>query len=268
MQFAQRLLSTRGGTIAVSAAAALLAAAVFIAYLHRYRESVSSSTEPVTILVSKGLIEKGTPGNIVGSQGLYQTATTPKDEVLDGAITDPDLLRGRLAIEDIYPGQQLTVSQFTASGADAIGNRLTSDQRAISVPIDVAHGLVGKVQVGDRVDVFGGFNVKRLQVDGTPDPEAVDRPVLKLIMEDALVIDVPEQQAGGFARAEKSEVTLRVTDEQAANLAFASDNGKVWIVLRPKANAKATTPNIVTLETVLFGVPSVTAVRSFGGKRG
>jgi hypothetical protein len=42
----------------------------------------------------------------------------------------------------------------------------------------------------------------------------------------------------------------------------------VWIVLRPKANAKATTPNIVTLETILFGVPAVSAMRSFGGKRG
>jgi Flp pilus assembly protein CpaB len=122
------------------------------------------------------------------------------------------------------------------------------------------------VQIGDKVDVFGGFNVKRLNVDGTPDPEATDRPVLKLIMEDALVIDVPEQQAGGFARAEKSELTLRVSDQQAAELAFASDNGKIWIVLRPKANAKATTPDIVTLETLLFGVRPVTAVKSLGGR--
>ena len=266
MQLAQRLLSTRGGTIAVSAAAAILAAAVFIAYLHRYRDSVNSSSQPMTILVSKGLIEKGTPGNVVGSEGLYQTTSTPKEEVLDGAITDPDLLRGRVATEDIYPGQQLTLSQFTLSGADTIGNRLTADQRAISVPIDAAHGLIGKVQTGDRVDVFGGFNVKRLNPDGTPDPEAAERPVLKLIMEDVTVIDAPELAAGGFARTEKSELTLRVTDEQAAELAFASDNGKVWIILRPKANAKATAPDIVTLETVLFGAPPVAIVKSLGGR--
>lgn len=266
MQLAQRLLSTRGGTFAISAAAALLAAAVFIAYLHRYRDSVNSSNQPMTILVSKGLIEKGTPGNVVGSEGLYQVTSTPKDEVLDGAITDPDLLRGRLATEDIYPGQQLTVSQFTATGADAIGNRLTADQRAISVPIDAAHGLIGKVQTGDRVDVFGGFNVKRLNPDGSPDPDAAERPVLKLIMEDVTVIDAPELAAGGFARTEKSELTLRVTDEQAAELAFASDNGKVWIILRPKANAKATAPDIVTLETVLFGAPPVSIVKSLGGR--
>lgn len=266
MQLAQRLLSTRGGTIAVSAAAAILAAAVFIAYLHRYRDSVNSNSQPMTILVSKGLIEKGTPGNVVGSEGFYQTTSTPKEEVLEGAITDPDLLRGRIATEDIYPGQQLTLSQFTLSGADTIGNRLTADQRAISVPIDAAHGLVGKVQTGDHVDVFGGFNVKRLNPDGTPDPEAAERPVLKLIMEDVMVIDAPELAAGGFARTEKSELTLRVTDEQAAELAFASDNGKVWIILRPKANAQATAPHIVTLETVLFGAPPVAIVKSLGGR--
>jgi Flp pilus assembly protein CpaB len=266
VQFAQRLLSTRGGTVAVSAAAAVLAAAVFIAYLHRYRESVNSSNQPVTILISRGLIERGTPGNVVGSEGLYQFTSTPKDEVLDGAITDPDLLRGRLATEDIYPGQQLTLSQFTASGADAIGNRLTADQRAISVPIDVAHGLVGKVQIGDRVDIFAGFNVKRLKPDGTQDTGVAERAVLKRIIEDVIVLAVPEQAAGGFARAEKSEVTLRMTDKQAADLAFSSDNGKVWIILRPKANAKAAPPNLVTVETVLFGVPPMTIVKSLGGR--
>ena len=35
MQLAQKLLSTRGGTIALSAVAGLLAAGIFLVYLHR-----------------------------------------------------------------------------------------------------------------------------------------------------------------------------------------------------------------------------------------
>ena len=53
MQFAHRLLSTRGGTVAVAVVGALLAAAVFVAYLHRYRSTVNESSAPMTVLVAK-----------------------------------------------------------------------------------------------------------------------------------------------------------------------------------------------------------------------
>jgi Flp pilus assembly protein CpaB len=194
---------------------------------------------------------------------------TPRSEVKDGAITDPADLRGRVALDDIYPGQQLTVADFSATASDALGNRISADQRAMSVAIDGAHGMIGNVQAGDRIDVFAGFNVKRLNADGTPDTNAAERPVLKLIMEDILVLDAPTEAKTGFGanQTQTSNVTLRVNDEQAAQLAFSSDNGKVWIVLRPRTGAKPTRPDIVTLETLLFGVKPVTAVRSFGGRR-
>jgi hypothetical protein len=78
----------------------------------------------------------------------------------------------------------------------------------------------------------------------------------------------PTEQKTGFGASagDKSNVTLRVSDQQAAEIAFSSENGKLWIVLRPKAGAEPTTPDLVTLETVLFGVEAVTAVRSLGAK--
>ena len=99
MQMVQKLLSTRGGTLIVSGMAAVLAAVILLAYLHRYRESVNSSSQPVTVLVAKGLIEKGTPGNVVGSQDLFQSTTAPRDEVKEGAIADPDDEVARVAAE-------------------------------------------------------------------------------------------------------------------------------------------------------------------------
>ncbi|HEX2110146.1 MAG TPA: Flp pilus assembly protein CpaB [Gaiellaceae bacterium] len=267
MQFAQKLLTTRGGTIAVSAVAAVLAAVILLAYLHRYRESVSASSQPMTILVAKDVIEKGTPGTSVASRDLYQVTSTPRSEVEEGAITDPDLLRGKVAVDDIYPGQQLTVSDFSAAGADALGNKLSEEQRAISIPVDAAHGMVGNVQAGDHVDVFAGFNVKRLRADGTPDPDAEERPLAKLIVEDVVVVTAPEARAGFGGGTQTPSVTVRVDHEDAARIAFASDNGKVWLVLRPRGGGTPTYPDVVTLETLLFGVKPITAMQSFGGAR-
>ena len=45
-------------------------------------------------------------------------------------------------------------------------------------------------------------------------------------------------------------MTLRVSDSDAAKLAYASDKGKVWLVLRPPAGAKQTRPSAVTLNAL------------------
>jgi Flp pilus assembly protein CpaB len=268
VQFAQRLLATRGGTIALSALAAVLAAVVFLVYLSRYRSSLQSSSQPAKVLVAKSFIEQGTPGTVVGTEDLFQIAETPKGELEEGAISDPNSLRGLVAANDVFPGEQLTIADFTTIAPDAVVNKISGDQRAMAVALDSAHGNIGNIHVGDQVDVYGAFNVRRLLPDGSVDPDSAERPVVKLIVEDVTVLNAPAEAGSGFGAgaSEKSNITLRVTDEQAANIAFASENGKVWVVLRPAAGAEPSAPDIVTLETVLFGVKPVSAARSFGAR--
>jgi Flp pilus assembly protein CpaB len=235
--------------------AAVLAAVILVAYLHRYRDSVRNSGVPVTILVAKGLIEKGTSGDIIASSDLYQVSTLPKGEV-------------RVTTADIFPGEQLTAANLETGGATSMANRITGDERAVTVPIDVAHGMVGEISAGDHVDIYGGFNVKKLNADGTPDTAAAERPVLKLLVADVLVLEAPDSGSNGIgASGGKSQLTLRMNDQQAATTAFSADNGILWAFLRPKVNADTTSPDIVSLETVLFGVPSVAVVKSLGGGR-
>jgi Flp pilus assembly protein CpaB len=250
MQLAQKLLSTRGGTVALGGAAAVMAAFVLLLYLNQYRSSVSADSEPVTVLVARTLIEKGMPGDVVGLNRLFQSDEAPKSQVKDGAITDPSTLRGRVAVEDIYPGQQLTVADF-AGTTDAIGAKLAGKHRAIAVPLDAARGLVGRVEPGDRVDVLAGFNVLGNSAGGQ------GRPVVKVMMQNALVLDAPAETAAGLAAAQTANVVLRVSRDQATEIAWAVDNGKIWLVLRPRAGAPPTRPGVATAESVLTGVKPV-----------
>jgi Flp pilus assembly protein CpaB len=263
VQVMQKMLSTRGGTIALGGIAALMAAFVLLLYLNQYRSSVSADAEPVPVLVAKTLIEKGMPGDVVGVKRLFESDATPKEQVRDGAITDPSTLRGRVAVEDIYPGQQLTVTDF-AGTTDAIGAKLVGKSRAISVPLDSARGMIGQVEPGDRVDVIAGFNV----VGGGV---SQGRPVTKVIMQNALVLDAPSDAGAGVgATNQTANVVLRVNRNQATELAWAVDNGKVWLVLRPHAGAPVTRPGITTAESLLVGVPPVAvygqARRLLGGR--
>ena len=168
MQAAQRLLSTRGGTIAVSAVAAALAAVILVAYLHRYRDSVRNSGVPVTVLVAKGLIEKGTSGDIIASQDLYQVSTLPKGEVTEGAITDPATLKGRVTTTDVFPGEQLTAANVETGGSTSLANRITGDERAVTIPIDAAHGMAGNISAGDHVDIYAGFTSRSSRLTAHP----------------------------------------------------------------------------------------------------
>jgi hypothetical protein len=80
------------------------------------------------------------------------------------------------------------------------------------------------------------------------------------------VLAVPADAGGGLGGgSQEANVVLRLSDEQAAQLAFASDNGKIWFSLRPQSGASPAAPSFVTLETLLLGVKPVTVVKSFGG---
>ena len=66
VEIAQNLFTTRRGSLLMGATAAFLAGLVLIVYLHSYRNSVNSSSAAASVLVAKNLIQKGTPGDIIG----------------------------------------------------------------------------------------------------------------------------------------------------------------------------------------------------------
>ncbi len=241
------LLTTRTGTLILGALAAVLAAIGLLVYLSQYRASVGESAQPMKVLVAKGHISAGTPGEVIKSKTLSRAETLPATQLKDGAVFDLSTVEGRVATKDIAAGQQLTTGDFTAAKTDAVATRITNRQRAIAIPLDSAHGLVGVIRAGDHVDVYAGFNVETLNSSGSG-----GKPVLTLLMQNALVLKT-DKSSGGGSNAQ-ANVVLRAKSDEAAKLAFASDNGKLWIVVRPQSGARASAPGIVTVESLLLGV--------------
>src|SRR5829696_3439043 len=238
---ARKMLSTRGGTTAVALVSALLAAGVLLIFLNQYRESVGAADDVSTVLVAKNLIEKGSPGDVVAEDALFQTTQVKKDDLKDGAISDPSSLKGKIATTDIFPGEQLVAGEF-AGATPSIINRLRGFDRAIAVPLDEAHGMIGNVRAGDHVDVLAGIGLQQ----GTSENR---RATLRVIMHDALVLkaqDKPNAGAGAGPAATKP-VVLRVPDGKASEIAFAPDIGKVWIVARPKVGARDSKQQVTDL---------------------
>jgi Flp pilus assembly protein CpaB len=242
----RRLLGTRAGTLSVAAAVMAIAALVLFAFLSQYKSSVRGGTAPTTAFVASSLIPKGTSGQIVINSRLFKATTLPQDKVTGGAIADTSLLAGRVATRDIYPGQQLSAADF-ASKADPLRGQLSGDQRAMAVSVDTAHGLLGQVRAGDHVDVY-------VAIGATGARNGDARSVVHTLAQNVLVLGVPSDSGGGIGSATKTgTITLRVTDTQAAQLAFAAQNGSVWFALRPPAGASQNGPSTVDLNSVLAG---------------
>jgi Flp pilus assembly protein CpaB len=231
-----RLLKTRQGTIAVGIAAAVLAAILLLVYLSHYRSSVKGSTEPVTVLVAKRLIPKGTSGTSIARQSLFVVTTIPKGQLKAGAISDPAVLNGTIAADNINPSQQLTSADFTVASVGALASQLSGRWRAFALPtLDAAHGLTPDVQPGDRLDVYGQLNN-----------------TVGLMMSNVLVLASPTQAAAGSTTAASGNYILRIPSGKAPKFAYMGQNGTFWLVLRPGHGAGPALPAFVTAENTFL----------------
>jgi Flp pilus assembly protein CpaB len=241
-----KLVSTRRGAALVAGISAVLAAAVLMVFLNQYRHSLNGDGAPATVLVAKQLIEKGSSGTIIAQKSIFQTARVKKSELKNGAVADPSNLRGMVAADDIYPGEQLVIGDF-APATGGVRDRITGDERAISLPLDSSHGMIGDVQTGDHVDVYVVLNA----AGGTGTGE--NHSILKTLIQDTIVLRAPKKAKAGMAGPTNTDdVVLRATEPQAAKLAFASDNGKLWIVLRAKVGSAQGKPPVEDARTLLL----------------
>jgi Flp pilus assembly protein CpaB len=249
----RKLLATRRGTVIVAGVCALVAAGILVLAMNRYRHSVDTSGNQETVLVAGGLIQKGTSGDAIASERMFTSTSVAVKQVTSGALADTTQLRGKVAAADIYPGQQLTASDFVPKGG--LQSELAPSQRAITISLDQSHGMVGQVEAGDHVDIYAGVNVE--PKGGRAEP------ALRLLMTDIKVMRAGSGSSGGLGGGNPnnsfSNVTLAVSDTQAGALAYASDNGKVWLVLRPADATTSSSASAVTAQSLLLGSKPIAA---------
>jgi flagella basal body P-ring formation protein FlgA len=108
------MMSARFRVIVVVIAVAAIAFGVYRNQQHRGRNAIGG---PITVLVAKTLIQKGTTGDAVGADaGLYRLAGFSSSQIETGAIVDPSELVGKVVVKDIPAGQQLTAGDFDPLG--------------------------------------------------------------------------------------------------------------------------------------------------------
>lgn len=240
------MIATRKGTVLVAAVCALAATGIIVYAFAQYRKGVDNGNRPETVFVASSLIQKGTSGSAIAAGQFFKPTTIVAKQVSTGAIADAAALNGKVASANIYPGQQLTLSDF--SSASGIAATLPPTMRAVEVPVTAASGLSGDVSTGDYVDIYVGFA-------GQSGGRAT--PLLRLLATNIQILKAPSGAGGlGASVSQGGNITLAVDENLAPQVMFASDNGKLWLALRP---GNATSPNsrqLTTLDSILLaGAP-------------
>lgn len=128
-----------------------LAAIAYVVISHRnHHDGVDTGAVPVYVLVASKRIQRGTPGDVIRTTGLYTIRNVPQSNIEPGAIVDPAAVAGRVALTDIAAGQQLTSADF---GRCACGSTPGPSRRAVTVS---PREIRGHVTAGSRVDVWDG----------------------------------------------------------------------------------------------------------------
>jgi Flp pilus assembly protein CpaB len=256
-----RVLTSRFGAFGVAIVLALVAAVLVLVYVQKHDSSVQNANGQVTVLVATRTISQFTPGNQVVDGRMFRETKVSRDSLADGAITNPDALKGLVARDNVYPGEQLTTNQFQRSQTTSVAVKLKPDQRAIALPVDPGSGLIGQVQSGDHVDVVGTFDVLPVGPNGLPIIGAQPIPLTRTIVSDALVLTAPVAVAAAGATASDSshgpDITLAIGTADVDRLMFAQAKGQLWFVLRPPgSNVNVNPLSVVDVDAVLRGASS------------
>ena len=151
----------------------VLAAIAFVAYRHfHHGDRVNVIGGPITVLVAKTAIPKGTSGRTIATKGLYSTETiNPDRQLAKGAFTGPSGFGGEVTTRAIPAGAQLTAADFALRGPIYYPRGYPRTVSPSQTPANMSDYLGAKSFPADLAVAPGVW------VDGSPQAAAIDEHV-------------------------------------------------------------------------------------------
>src|SRR3954470_19424842 len=224
--------------VGVAIGLALLAVLLTTFYVTNYKRHVQSGEEQVTVLVASKDIPVDTQGGDLLSGTWLKKVTVSRRQVVPGAITTPQQVRGLIATEPIFAGEQVTTRRFGTPSERGVRAQLKGTQRVISVTGDQFQLLAGTLRVGDHVDLVGGWENDSSGTSGAPSKG--DGKIARVFVRDALVLSAPvtPKVGGGLGSSGTYGAEFRMSDADSQRLEWMIAHGKDWRTeLRPSADA-------------------------------
>ena len=234
----------RSGRTPIALAAVVvggLAALAAWAYLGRVEDRAFEGARLVGVFVVKDAIREGTPGDQLIAGGHIGADRVPAKFRPNGAITNLDSIRGKVAATSLVAGQILDQGYFTetTSGSE-FAREIPEGQVAISVNVEPVRGVANLVRPGDRVNI--------LVVTGEGTRTLFQNVHVVAVGQRAATASGASPAEGDTGSNDSGLVTFAVPLPAAQKIAFAASNppGSLYLTLVPPDNAAVAVPPLAT----------------------
>jgi Flp pilus assembly protein CpaB len=255
-------MTYRVRNIGIAVALAAVAALMTSFYVTNYKRHVQRGEDHVTVLVAKHDIPAGTAGADVS--GDLSATQVPRRSVVPGAISSPDEIKDKVAVQQTFAGEQVTTSRFSSVAETGVQGQLRGTMRAFQIQGDGNQTLAGTLKDNDRVDVVATFNYKWVDFHGGKSQASDTLTASRVVLRDIRVLKAPAGPAAGSKLTggvdQKFPVLLAVTDSQAQKLLFIVGNASqsdsrvsAWsLELRPVVHGADSPDHVDRVSTILL----------------
>jgi pilus assembly protein CpaB len=207
----------------------LIAVLAVSAYLNSIEAKYKEERKKVSVLVATRDIAKGTPVSEIKRRKLAKRRPTPLKYLVSGYVRTFRQIEGKVTIEKIGEGEQLTSDQFALPQKAGLKYTVPSRHVAVSVLVDESRGVVPFLQPGDKVAVVVTFR----STAGSAFTKILFRSTTVLAVGSRLEPSAKQAAKASAQRAEKLTVTLAVKPSEAEKLIFAAEEGDIWLAMLP-----------------------------------
>jgi Flp pilus assembly protein CpaB len=255
-------MTYRVRNIGIAVALAAVAALMTSFYVTNYKRHVQRGEDHVTVLVAKHDIPAGTAG--ADATGELSATQVPRRSVVPGAISSPDEIKDKVAVQQTFAGEQVTTSRFSSVAETGVQGQLKGTMRAFQIQGDGNQTLAGTLKDNDRVDVVATFNYKWVDFHGGKSQASDTLTASRVVLRDIKVLKAPEGPAAGSKLTggvdQRFPVLLAITDSQAQKLLFIVGNSNqsdsrvsAWsLELRPVVHAADSPDHVDRVSTILL----------------
>jgi Flp pilus assembly protein CpaB len=262
-------MRSRGLVVALALLLAIGATAAVFLYVNGVREEARTGGDLIQVVVSGQDIQANSELGPLVEAGVFTLAGVPADTVVADAVTDPQQLVGQTSTFPILANEQIPLSRIS-SGEQIAGGSLGISPGHVgeTFRVDGPDGVGGHVVRGDNVVVYATFSgvkvfksFKDLINDATSQnaaapsqaPESLPALTVTLVPTVAVLdVENPVETTDGKTSEGQITLTLDLLPEDAANMAYAAENGSLRFGLLPPGEEGVQLPaSTVPLDKVL-----------------
>jgi len=255
-------MRSRGLVVAIAIVLAIVAAAAVILYTEQVKKDAFGD-EATQVVISTVPIPAATRLDLLLDQGAFDVVPVSNDNLVEGAITDPEQLRGLSTTAPILAREQITEARLTSGSGETSQAGVSEGHIGVALTLDGQRAGAGAIRLGDNVAVYVTFGKdtvvlnkelkallapaqlkKFLAAQGVTDPSTAFRlgaDFTTTLVPSTRVIQIAVPTAtneSGEQAATSGEITLMLDllPEDGQAVVFANERASIWLGLLPPEN--------------------------------